>query len=178
MAGPESIDATRFISLEEEGVREICGSLQGEGLSFSLVVSRFNSKLTAALARSVIAGLRNQGVYANHIEITWVPGAFEIPCILENLANVGKHSGLIALGAILQGETSHATHISQVVTRAISEIARRYALPVIDGVVVAPTKELAEARCQPGPQNRGVYAAAAAIEMANLFRRLQEKGLE
>jgi len=178
MASPESVDAAKSISLEEEGVREIRGSLQGEGLSFALVVSRFNSKLTTALARSVIAGLKNQGVNANHIEITWVPGAFEIPCILENFAHVGKYSGLIAVGAIIRGETPHATNISQALTRALSEIARRYALPVIDGVVVAPTQESAEARCQPGPQNRGTYVASAAIEMANLFRRLQEKGFE
>lgn len=178
MGCPERVDATTSISLQEEGVREIRGSLQGEGLSFALVVSRFHSKLTTELARSVIAGLTRQGVNAEDIEVLWVPGAFEIPCILEHCAQIKKHAGFIAIGAIIQGATPHAGNISLALTRALSNIARRYALPVIDGVVIAPTQEVAEARCLPGPQSRGTYAAMAAIEMANLFRRLREEAGE
>ena len=172
MADPGSFVERTHVSCGVEGVREFHGSTDAVGLSFAIVASRFNASMTQPLVRDALLGLTSHGARPEGLDVIWVPGAFEIPCVLERLAAAGKHAALIAIGVILQGETPHAQSISRTVTPALSDIACRRAVPVIDGIVFAPTAQIAEARCLSGPRSRGTYAAEAAIEMAHVLRRL------
>lgn len=156
------------------GPREWLGELDGVGYRFALVVSRFNRQWTSALASAAVERLRSRGVATTDIEIFHVPGAFEIPFVVDRIAARRPFDAIIALGCVIQGETPHASLINTTVAAALSEIARRYAVPVIDAVVPVLNAAQAAARCAPGPNNRGGYAADAAVEMARLARRLRE----
>lgn len=158
---------------ELSGVDQVYGSLDAAPYTFGIVASRFNGELTAALVKTAIATLKQHGARAGAIHLIWVPGAFEIPTLLEQCATRRGYQALIALGAVLEGDTPHATAINEAVTRSINEIARNHCVPVIDGVVVARTLEQAVERCLSGANSRGAYAAKAAIEMANVMRALK-----
>jgi 6,7-dimethyl-8-ribityllumazine synthase len=156
-------------------IRQTSGGGDARGRRFALVVSRFNAALTAALAETAVAALRECGAAARDIRVVWVPGAYESPWAVDRLAARGGVDAFIALGCVIQGETPHARLIGEQVTRALSDIARARGVPVIDGVVTANTEEQARARCRPGPHSRGRYAALAAVEMASLAARLREE---
>lgn len=155
-------------------IRRISGSLDAKPFSFGLVASRFNGELTGPLVTAAVACLKKHGATDERITVVHVPGAFEIPTVLEWLAAAGRHDALIALGAVIQGETPHAELINTEVNRAICEIARRYQRPVIDGVVMTHSMDQAVRRCTSGEQSRGWYAAKAAIEMAHVISQLKE----
>ncbi len=154
-------------------IRQTLGSAEAGGLRFGLVVSRFNLALTRSLLQTAAARLLQRGARDGDLEVFWVPGAFEIPFVIEKLAAARRFDALIALGCVIQGETPHASLIGTEVTRALSDIGRRHGIPVIDTVVATLNPAQAEARC--GPEGRGGYAADAAIEMATLNRRLTER---
>ncbi len=154
------------------GLREIRGDQDAGGMSFGIVVSRFHTELTTQLARDAVTVLAENGAATDRIHVVWVPGAFEIPSVIRPLAEAGSHDALIALGAVVRGETSHADSIVHAITVALSELAREFGVPVIDSIVAAPSYDLAEQRCRSGPESRGTYAACAAIEMGSVFRRL------
>jgi len=156
-----------------EGIRQVTGSLDAGPYAFAIVVSRFNVELTSALLMASVTCLQKHGAAAERITVVWVPGAFEIPTALELLAAQGTHDALIALGAVIQGETPHAGLINTEVNRSLSEIARRHHVPVIDGVVMTHSMEQAVARCTTGEKSRGWYAAKAAIEMAHVTAALK-----
>ncbi len=154
-------------------VRTVHGHHRAAGFRFGLVVSRFNDVLTDSLLDAALAGLTEHGAKAEDIVVVRVPGAFEIPLAMQRLAEPDEFDALIALGAVVQGETPHASLITQEVTRALSEISRKYDLPVIDGVLATLTWEQAEVRATgEREKNRGWYAALAAIEMAALMKAL------
>lgn len=157
-----------------EGVPQVVGQVAGEGMRVGIVASRFNSDLTHALVSSSVNALRSHGVAADHIHLSWVPGAYEIPTALEVVAGSNHFDALLAIGAVLEGDTPHATAISTAVSRSLTDIARRHQVPVIDGVVVARTMEQAVARCMSAEKSRGWYVALAALEMAHVIRSLKE----
>lgn len=157
-----------------EGVRQHTGSLHiPHSLRFGLVASRFNPELTQPLVGSAVACLIQHGVPPDHIEVAWVPGAYEIPVVLKKWAAGGRFQALIALGAVLQGATVHAQSISNQVSRVMTDLSVEFRLPVIDAVVVSPSAELAAERCCTGEASRGWYAATAALEMTSLILRLR-----
>lgn len=156
------------------GVREWSGELDAAGLRFALVVSRFNEGFTAALARAAVDRLRARGAEDKDIEVFRVPGAYEIPFVADRLAATRPFDAIIAIGCVIQGETPHAQLINTTVAAALSDIARRHAVPVIDCVIPALNEAQAAARCAPDERNRGLYAADAAVEMARLAKRLRE----
>jgi 6,7-dimethyl-8-ribityllumazine synthase len=166
----EPMDATCGVP----GIRELRGGADAAGLTFGLVVSRFHTELTSVLARSVVEALLAAGASARDIEVVWVPGAFEIPGALEGWARRTPRSAFVALGCVVEGATTHATSIVDVVTASLAAISRACRVPVLDGLVAAPTLALAEARCLPGPDSRAPYLARAAVEAADLHRRLQQ----
>ena len=156
-----------------DDVRQIVGGFDAGGRSFGIVVSRFNPELTDALLVATVTCLKEHGAAPDQITVVRVPGAFELPTVLERMAAEKKYDALIALGAVIQGETPHAGHINAEVNRALCEMARQYSVPVIDGVVMTHTLEQAEARCTTGEKSRGWYAARAAIEMAHVMTQLK-----
>ncbi len=172
MATPDHFDTTcewpRW-----PGVTEHRGEGDAAGLRIALVVSRFNLRHTAALLRGAVETLLSLGARPGDLEVAWVPGAYEIPLVVEALAARRTFDAVCALGCVIEGETPHAALINSTVAATLSEISRRHGVPVLDAVVPARTEAQAATRCGPGPDNRGAYAARAAVEMARLMARLR-----
>ena len=152
--------------------KEISGQLNAKGLKFGIVVSRFNDLFTGQLLKGAVDCLLRHGGEEKNIEIVWVPGAYELPLALKKLAQAGKHNSLIALGAVIQGATSHAGLINAQVARALTQISLESGIPVVDGLVSAENIDQAIERCGSKAGNRGWNAAQTAIEMASLFQQL------
>jgi 6,7-dimethyl-8-ribityllumazine synthase len=151
---------------------QVVGALDASGMRFAVVVSRFNQELTFELCRSATACLLEKGASSETIDVFQVPGAYEIPAVLEKLATSGRYNALIALGVVVEGETQHAQMIIDTTGQTILDISCRHQLPVINEIVGVRTWEQAEARCLGGKNTRGWYAAEAAIETAQLYRQL------
>ena len=152
--------------------KEISGQLNAKGLKFGIVVSRFNDLFTGQLLKGAVDCLLRHGGEEKNIEIVWVPGAYELPLALKKLAQAGKHNSLIALGAVIQGATSHAGLINAQVARALTQISLESGIPVVDGLVSAENIDQAIERCGSKAGNRGWNAAQTAIEMASLLQQL------
>lgn len=157
-------------------VRQICGAPEGRGVRLAVVSSRFNEHLTRQLVQSAVREARKRGVVERDLLTVWVPGAYEIPVAVNRLAGSGRFDAVLAMGCVVEGETPHAQLITESVTQALTRIALRHGLPVIDCVVATRTMEQAEARCRPGPRGRGGYAACAALDMVSVLRQLPEAG--
>ena len=152
--------------------KEYSGQLHAKGLKFGLVVSRFNDLFTGQLLKGALDCLARHGAAEKDIEIVWVPGAVEQPLALQRLAQAKKHHALIALGAVIQGATSHAGLINAQVARALTQISLATGIPIVDGIVAAENLDQAIERCGSKAGNRGWNAAQTAIEMAALFQQL------
>ena len=152
--------------------KEYSGQLNAKGLKFGIVVSRFNDLFTGQLLKGALDCLARHGADEKNVDIVWVPGAYEQPIALKRLALAKKHNALIALGAVIQGATSHAGLINAQVARALTQISMDSGIPVVDGIVAAENLDQAIERCGSKAGNRGWSAAQTAIEMASLFKQL------
>jgi len=152
--------------------KEIGGTLEAKGLKFGIVVARFNDFLTRQLLAGAVDCFKRHGAKEEDITVVWVPGSYEIPLAVQQLARGGKLNAVIALGAVIQGATPHAGLINAQVARALGGIALQTGVPVIDGVVAAENLEQAIERSGTKAGNRGWSAAQSAIEMANLTKVL------
>ncbi len=150
------------------------GRLDASGRSFGLVVSRFNELITSKLLSGALDCLVRHGADEERIEVVWVPGSYELPQAIDRLAGLKRHDALIALGAVIQGATSHADYINATVSRALNDTARRTGIPVVYGIITAGSLEQAIERAGTKLGNRGWQAAESAIEMASLFSGLGE----
>jgi len=145
--------------------------LDAGGLKFAMVVSRFNSELTQQLADYAFQCLEENG--AKTVHKFEVPGAYEIPVVLNELAKSGKYDALIALGVVVEGETPHAQMIGDSTGIALLDIAREHGVPVINEIVGTRNWEQAVARCTRSRTSRGWYAAEAAIETAVILKTIK-----
>ena len=153
-------------------VQQRVGAMNGSGLRFGIVVSRFNESLTNTLAEEAIRALKFCDVNDKQIELVRVPGAYEIPVVTEKMASTGLFDVFIVLGVVIEGETQHAQMIIDTTGVAILEMACRYKIPIINEIVGARTREQAEVRCAVGNKSRGWYAGLAAIETAQVLRQI------
>ncbi len=119
------------------------GMLQGKGLKFGVVVSRFNEFFTAKLLEGAVDALLRHGVEEDDIEIAWTPGSFEIPLVAQTLAKSKKYDAVICLAAVIRGGTPHFDYISAEVTKGIAKVGLDTGLPVIYGVITTDTLEQA-----------------------------------
>jgi 6,7-dimethyl-8-ribityllumazine synthase len=142
------------------------------GYRFALVVSRFNETLTRALRDGARAALAEAGVAESDVEELEVPGAYELPQAARCAAETGRFDAIVCLGCVIRGETPHFEYISSAVAHGIMGASVATGVPVAFGVLTTDTPAQAEARAREGHDNKGREAAAAAIEMAALFRRL------
>ena len=149
------------------------GNLNGRGLRIGIAISRFNERFTRNLLEGASQALAKHGVDAGNISVVWVPGAFETPFVLKQMAASRKYDALIAMGVVIQGATVHADVINHTVAKSLHTISLEEGVPVIDGVVGVRTVEQAEERAGPAPDNRGWNAACAAIEMAHVAKELK-----
>lgn len=152
--------------------KEYNGRLDAKGLKFGIVVSRFNDLFTGQLLKGSLDCLSRHGANEKAIEVIRVPGAYELPLILQKLAGSGKYDALIALGTVIQGATSHAGLINAQVARALTQISVASSVPIVDGIVAADSLDQAIERCGSKAGNRGWSAAQTAIEMASLMQQL------
>lgn len=158
-------------------MRELHGSTEGEGLTIAVVSTRWNDSIVDRLVDGALDVLDDCGVADEDITLVRVPGAFELPLACDRLASSNDYHAVIALGAVIRGETPHFDYVAGECARGLSRSALDYGLPVAFGVITADTVEQALARAQDDEDhNKGVEAAAAAIEMATLVPELVGRG--
>ncbi len=151
-----------------DNVFEYDNNLAGAGLKVGIVMSRFNLPVCEGLLSACVNELKRLGVADADMAIATCPGALEIPLILQTLANSGKYDALVALGAVIRGETYHFEVVSNDACRAIMEVQLDTGVPIANGLLTCETDEQAEVRMQP----KGSDCAQAAVEMANLQKAL------
>lgn len=149
-------------------MREIEKKLDGKDLRIGIVQSRFNEVVCEGLLAACRARLAQQGVQDADITLATVPGALEIPLVLQQMAQSGKYDALIALGAVIRGDTYHFEVVSNESARGVSEVQLQFGVPVANAILTTDTDQQAEARMDV----KGEEAALVAIEMVNLLREL------
>jgi len=144
------------------------------GYRFAIVVSRFNEEITEGLLRGAREQLAEASVPDDDVTIIRVPGAFEIPIGAQRLGESGEYDAIVCLGCLIKGETMHFEYIAEAASHGIMQAAAATGIPMAFGVLTTLTEEQAVERSRSGPDNKGREAAAAALEMAKLFRKLDE----
>lgn len=142
-------------------------------LRFAIVVSRFNEPVTKELLAGAVASFVEHGVPDRNLTVVWVPGAFELPVACQGLARTGRYDAIVALGAVIRGETSHYDHIAREAASGLMRVGLDQALPVTFGVLTTEDPGQARARAGGGKGNKGAEAAAAALSMCGLLRAVQ-----
>lgn len=151
-----------------ENIQEYDIDLDGKGLRVGVVMSRFNQDVCEGLLSACTAELLALGVAPDLIRIVTVPGALEIPLVLQRMARSGKFDGLVALGAVIRGETYHFELVSNEMGAAITRVVLDTGVPIANGVLTTEDDDQALARMQ----EKGSDCARAAVEMANLLKVL------
>jgi 6,7-dimethyl-8-ribityllumazine synthase len=138
---------------------------------FAVVVSRFNEAVTVSLRDAALRALAEAGAASGQVQVFDVPGAYEIPQAARAAAETGAFDAIVCLGCVIRGETPHFDYISSAVAHGITAAAGDTGVPMAFGVLTTNTLEQAQARAGANDENKGREAAAAAIEMAALYRR-------
>ncbi|MEI7429693.1 MAG: 6,7-dimethyl-8-ribityllumazine synthase [Betaproteobacteria bacterium] len=146
-------------------------SFTGAGLSVGIVMSRFNPDICEGLLAACVGELRQLGVADTNITIATVAGALEIPLTLQTMAQSDRFDALVALGAVIRGETYHFEVVSNDSCRALMEVQLDTGVPVANGILTCEDDDQALARMQ----EKGSDCARAAVEMANLLRAMEER---
>lgn len=154
-----------------DDIREIERELKGNGLHIGIAVSRFNPEVGDGLLSSCTATLLKLGVAREDVLIVTVPGALELPLALQKLANSGRFDALVALGAVIRGETYHFEVVADRSAEGIMTVQLDTGLPVANGVLTTEDDDQALARMGA----KGAECAEVAVEMANLLRRIDDK---
>jgi 6,7-dimethyl-8-ribityllumazine synthase len=141
---------------------------------FAIVVSRFNEEITEGLLRGAREMFSESSVRDEDLTIVRVPGAFEIPIAAQRLAESGDYDAIVCLGCLIKGDTMHFEYIAEAASHGIVQAAAATGIPMAFGVLTTMTEEQAVERSGTGAGNKGREAAAAAMEMATLFRTLDE----
>jgi 6,7-dimethyl-8-ribityllumazine synthase len=156
-----------------EHPRVIEGDLQARDLRFAILASRFNDFVVDRLVQGALDQLRRQGVSEKQIDVVRVPGAFDMPVVARKLAASRRYDAIIALGAVIRGETSHFDYVAGECASGLSRVASDTGIPVAFGVLTTESTAQAVDRAGGKAGNKGADAAASAIELANLLRRLE-----
>jgi 6,7-dimethyl-8-ribityllumazine synthase len=150
------------------------GDLSAKELRFAIIVGRFNSFIGERLLAGALDALTRTGCPQENIEIVRVPGAWEMPVIARELAKAKRHDAIIALGAVIRGDTPHFDYVAGEAARGLAQVAVESGVPVAFGVLTCNTVQQAVDRAGAKSGNKGFDAAMSAIEMANLMRRLRQ----
>jgi 6,7-dimethyl-8-ribityllumazine synthase len=150
------------------------GDLIGTGLKIGIIVSRFNSFITTKLLDGALDALKRHGVSLDDVDIFWTPGSFEIPATAKRLAESNRYDAIICIGAVIRGATPHFDFVANESAKGISQVSFNTGIPVIYGVITTDTIEQAIERAGTKAGNKGAEAAVAAIEMANLYKQIDE----
>ena len=155
-------------------IKTLEGNLQAEGLKFGLVAARFNDFFVSHLVEGAVDTIVRHGGSADNVTLAWVPGSYEIPFAVKKMLDSKKYDAIIAMGVVIQGATPHASYINSEVAKGLAQIGLESGVPVTYGMITADNLEQAIERSGTKAGNKGVDAALAAIEMANLTRVMKK----
>jgi len=150
------------------------GRAWGEGLSFAVVVARFNEDVTRRLLEGALEALAQHGVPPERVDVVWVPGSLELPVVARELGKSGRYHAIIALGCVIQHETRHFDLVAQGATLGLVQAALETGVPVLHGVLACYTREQALDRAGGARGNKGYEVALNALEMAQLMQSLRD----
>ncbi|MQY52972.1 MAG: 6,7-dimethyl-8-ribityllumazine synthase [Firmicutes bacterium] len=149
------------------------GKMMAKGKNFGIVVSRFNDFISQKLLDGALDALRRHDADEERIEIFWVPGSFEIPCVARKMASSKKYDAILCLGAIIRGDTPHFDYIASEVAKGIAQTSLSTGVPTLFGIITADNLEQAINRAGTKDGNKGAQAALSAIEMVNLLPMME-----
>ncbi|MBQ4107186.1 MAG: 6,7-dimethyl-8-ribityllumazine synthase [Lentisphaeria bacterium] len=149
------------------------GALTASGLKFGIVCGRFNEFFVSKLLSGAVDAIVRHGGDAKDITAVWVPGSYEIPFAVKKMLQQGKYDAILALGVVIQGATPHAGYINAEVSKCLAQLGLESGTPVTYGMITADNLDQAIERSGTKAGNKGVDAALAAIEMANLNKALK-----
>jgi 6,7-dimethyl-8-ribityllumazine synthase len=155
-----------------DNIRTINGDLIARDLRFAIVASRFNDLVVDSLIRGAADALLRHGASEKQVEIIRVPGAFDLPFVVRRVAASKRYDAVVALGAVIRGATSHFDYVAGQCAAGLARVSEETGVPVAFGVLTTETIEQALERAGTKAGNKGADAALAALELANLLRRL------
>ena len=157
---------------------EFNGIPAGQARRFAVLASRFNETITRPLAEGAVDCLVRHGAAFEDVDVVWVPGAWELPFAARRLLATERYHALVAVGAVVRGETPHFDFVAGEASRGLADASAEYDTPVGFGLLTTDTIAQAESRAGGEHGNKGWDAALAALEMADLFERLENSGGE
>ncbi len=156
-----------------DNIRVIEGDLQARDFRFAVLASRFNEFVVDALVKGAVEALRRHGASDKQIEIVRVPGAYDMPLVARKLAQSRRYEAIIAVGAVIRGQTAHFGYVAGECASGLARVAAETGVPVAFGVLTTETAEQAMDRAGGKAGNKGAEAAASAIELVSLLRRVE-----
>ena len=151
---------------------EFTGNPAGAGRRIAVVASRFNENVTRALVDGALDALVRHGVAFDDVDVVWVPGAWELPLAVRRAMATERYDAIVALGAVIRGDTPHFDYVAGEASRGLSEASRDAEIPVGFGLLTCDTMEQALERCGGSHGNKGWDASVAVLEMADLLAQL------
>jgi 6,7-dimethyl-8-ribityllumazine synthase len=155
-----------------DNIRTINGDLIARDLRFAIVAARFNDMIVDSLVRAAVDTLVRHGAAEKHIELVRVPGAFDLPLVVQKIAASKRCDAVVALGAVIRGATPHFDHVAGQCAAGLARVSLETGVPVAFGVLTTDTIEQAIERAGTKAGNKGADAALCALELASLLRRL------
>jgi 6,7-dimethyl-8-ribityllumazine synthase len=152
---------------------EYTGTPSGTGRRIAVVVARFNETITQKLLDGALDALTRHGVAFDDIDVLWVPGAFELPFAARRALASDRYDALVALGAVIRGDTPHFDFVSKAATDGLREVMLSRGVPIGFGVLTTNTVEQAIERAAAGEGNKGAEAAETVLEMARVLEALR-----
>lgn len=154
-------------------IKTIEGGMTVEKARFAVVVARWNNFVVDSLESGAIDTLKRHGANEDDITVVRLPGAFEMPLVLEKLAARGEYDAIVALGAVIRGGTPHFEYVAGECVKGMAQVTLKHGVPIAFGVLTVDSIEQAIERAGTKAGNKGGEAAATAIEMVNLLRNLE-----
>jgi 6,7-dimethyl-8-ribityllumazine synthase len=151
---------------------EFSGTPAGENRRFAVIASRFNQVIVEKLVDGALDALVRHGVAADDVDVVWVPGAWELPIAARRLLSSERYDALVAVGAVIRGDTPHFDYVAGEASRGLATASVEFETPIGFGLLTCDNDEQARARSGGAHGNKGWDAALAALEMADLFGRL------
>jgi 6,7-dimethyl-8-ribityllumazine synthase len=148
------------------------GTFDGKRVRVAIVAARFNETISKRLVEGALDGFIRHGVAESDISVVWVPGAFEIPLAAQRIARSGEVDAIVCAGAVIRGETAHFDYVAGHASDGIGRVALETGVPIANAILTTENTAQAEDRAGGKLGNKGAEAAAAALEMVNLFASL------
>lgn len=149
------------------------GAVDGAGMKVAIVCGRFNDLITNRLLDGATAGLAIHGVREEDVALAWVPGAFEIPLAAKTFALTGRYDAVIALGAVIRGDTAHFEYVAGPCAEGLQQAQLETGVPIVFGVLTTENLDQALERSDVEGDNKGEESARTALEMADLLRKVR-----